>query len=313
LSAFAEQLSVRRKSEGDGMSACDDYRSMVPLFMDDELRGYELQDFQRHIGECAECKRVLAQEQALSHLLHRNRPLYHAPEVLRASVSRILSSEAHAGLRVPDRLRRRVLRMLTSPLRNTVRPAFRWKQMVAFGLLTALIFFFIPPTVQRVRANAFVETAAATHRSYLEGNLPMELRTSSPADVTAWFAGKVPFHFQLPESQQTASGQQIYWLVGSRLVNFEGTYAALTTYETRQQKVSLLVVSDRSARAEGGEEVQSGRLTFHDHTVGGLNVITWSNHGLTYALVSSLPRSARQSCLVCHQNMADRLNFSHQP
>jgi hypothetical protein len=24
-----------------------------------------------------------------------------------------------------------------------------------------------------------------------------------------------------------------------------------------------------------------------------------------------LPGSARQSCLVCHQNMADRLNFSH--
>jgi mycothiol system anti-sigma-R factor len=293
------------------MSACDDYRAMVPLFLDDELSGYELQEFKQHIAECAECKRVSAQEQGLSQLLHRNRPLYHAPEILRARISGILSSEAHAGVHASDRLRRRVLRVLVSPLSGFIEPALRWKQLIAAGLVTTLVLLFAPPTIQRVRANAFVDTAAATHRSFLEGNLPMEIRTSSPAEVTAWFAGKVPFHFQLPESQQTAGGQQIYRLVGSRLVNFKGTYAALTTYELKEQKISLLIVSDTSARAEGGEEIQSGRLMFHDHTVGTFKVITWSNHGLTYALVSSLPGSARQSCLVCHENMADHLKYSH--
>lgn len=139
----------------------------------------------------------------------------------------------------------------------------------------------------------------------------MEIQTSSPAEVIAWFAGKVPFHFQLPESQQGTRGDQIYRLIGSRLVNFRGAFAALTTYEMPGQKISLLVVSDKSARAMGGEEVQSGRLTFHDHTVGSFHVVTWSNHGLTYALVSALPASARQSCLVCHQNMADRLKFPY--
>jgi mycothiol system anti-sigma-R factor len=293
------------------MSACDDYRAMVLPFSDDELRGQELHDFEQHIAECAECKEVLAQEQALSHLLHRSRPLYHAPESLRARVSGILSSEVHSVVRAPDGLRRRVLRILASPFRGLTEPAQRWRQLIVAGVVTILVLLLVPPAIQRVRANAFVETAAATHRSYLAGNLPMEIHTSSPDQVTAWFAGKVPFHFQLPESQQTASGQQIYKLVGSRLVNFRGKYAALTTYEMKEQKISLLVVSDESARAEGGEAVQSGRLTFHDHTVGTFKVITWSNHGLTYALVSSLPGSARQSCLVCHQNMADRRNFSH--
>jgi anti-sigma factor (TIGR02949 family) len=293
------------------MSTCDDYRAMVPLFLDDELRDHELQDFEKHIVDCAECKHVLAQEQALSQLLHRNRPLYHAPEGLRAHVSGILSSEAHLGVHAPERLRRRILRILASPLRGFAQPTFRWKQLAAVALATLLAVLFIPSIVQRLRANAFVEAAAATHRSYLEGSLPMEIHSSSPAAVTSWFAGKVPFHFQLPESQQTVSGQQIYRLVGSRLVNFKGSYAALTTYEMREQKISLLVISDKSARAEGGEEIQSGRLMFHDHTVAGFKVITWSNHGLTYALVSSLPGSARQSCLVCHQNMADHLKFSH--
>jgi mycothiol system anti-sigma-R factor len=291
------------------MSACDDYRAMVPLFLDDELRGHELQDFEQHIEECAECRQVLAQERALSQLLHRNRPLYHAPDALRARVTGILTSETRSAVQAPEWLRRRILRILASPLGGFVQPAFRWRQLAAVALVTVLAFLLIPPMFQRVRANAFVETAAATHRSYLDGNLPMEIQTTSADEVTAWFAGKVPFHFQLPESQHSASEQQIYRLVGSRLVNFKGSYAALTTYEMKEQRISLLVASEKSARAEGGEEVQSGSLTFHDHTVGTFKVITWSNHGLTYALVSSLPGSARQSCLVCHQNMADHLQF----
>jgi anti-sigma factor (TIGR02949 family) len=293
------------------MSACDDYRSMVPLFLDDELSGDDAEDFLRHVASCADCRQLLEEEQALSRLLHRARPLYQAPDVLRMRVSGILASEMHTDIRAPDRLRRRILRILrilASPIRGSAQP-FRRKPLAAAALLTILVLPFIPPIVQNARANAFVEAAAATHRSYLEGNLPMEIHTSSPAAVTAWFAGKVPFHFQLPESQQTASSPQVYRLVGSRLISFRGAYAALTTYEMQNQKISLLVISEQSARAEGGDEVQSGRLTFHDRFVGGFKVTTWSNHGLTYALVSSLPGTAQQSCLVCHQNMADHLKF----
>ena len=293
------------------MRACDAYRSMIPLFLDDELSGDELHDFRRHLVGCTDCQELLAEERALSQLLHRTRPLYQAPEVLRTRVSNIISSEVKSGFHTPERLRRSILRILAARRKNAATPALRWKQLVAVGLVTVVLFLFTPAIVQRARANAFVEAAATTHQSYLEGNLPMKIHTSSPTAVTARFAGKVPFHFQLPESQQPMNGPQIYQINGSRLINFRGAHAALTTYEMRGEKISLLVVPDNSARAEGGEAVQSGSLTFHYHTVGDFKVITWSNHGLTYALVSSLPGSAQQSCLVCHQNMADHLKFSH--
>jgi anti-sigma factor (TIGR02949 family) len=292
------------------MRVCDDYRSMVPLFLDNELTGNELEDFRKHIISCTDCEELLAEEQALSELLHRSRPLYQAPEVLRARVSGILSSEVHSSLHAPERLRRRILRVLAAPLGSVTQPTFSWKQLVAMGLVIVLAILFVPQIVQRARANAFVEAAAATHRSYLEGNLPMELHTSSPAAVTAWFTGKVPFHFQLPDSQPPRNGEPVYRLTGSRLVNFNGAFAALTTYEMPGEKISLLVVSDKSAHAEGGEAVQSGKLTFHYHAVGDFKVITWSNKGLTYALVTSLSASAQRSCLVCHQDMADGLKFS---
>ena len=294
------------------MTACDDYHTMIPLFLDDELSGNELQEFQEHLKGCADCKELLEEEQALSQLLRRNRPLYEAPEVLRTRVSSLLSSEDRSAFHAPERLRKRILRRLAVPLRGAPEAAFGWKRLAAVGLVIVFAFLFAPQMVQRAHANAFVDAAATTHRSYLEGNLPMEIHTSSASAVTAWFAGKVPFHFRLPESQQLLNGQQIYQLNGSRLISFRGSYAALTTYEMGKDKISLLVVPTTSALAEGGDAVQSGKLTFHYHMVGDLKVITWSTRGLTYALVSSLPGSAQQSCLVCHQNMADRLNFSHQ-
>jgi hypothetical protein len=57
--------------------------------------------------------------------------------------------------------------------------------------------------------------------------------------------------------------------------------------------------------------VRSGDLTFHYRSGANSQVITWTNHGLTYALVSSLTGSPQHSCLVCHQDMAEQNLFKH--
>jgi hypothetical protein len=96
-------------------------------------------------------------------------------------------------------------------------------------------------------------------------------------------------------------------------VSYKGHDAALVMYETQREKISLLVASTRSAEIAGGDEVRSGTLLFHYLTQEEFKVITWSNHGLAYALVSSVSASARESCLVCHQNMPDRDLYRTRP
>jgi hypothetical protein len=164
--------------------------------------------------------------------------------------------------------------------------------------------------MQRSRADSYIEAAIAAHRSFLNGSLPLEIQSESPSVVTAWFAGKVPFTFRLPSSAEESDHQQVYRLTGGRLVNYNGGYAALIAYQMQRQKISLLVSSTSSAVAAGGEEILSSGIVFHYRKQASFNVITWSNHGLTYALISSLPGSGRQSCLVCHQNMADGNRFN---
>ena len=167
--------------------------------------------------------------------------------------------------------------------------------------------------LRQANANSYIKAAVTAHRGSLDGSLPLEILSESPTVVAAWFDGKVPFNFRLPGSTQEPGHEQVYRLTGGRLVAYKGGYAALVSYQMQQQKISLLVSSGNSAAAAGAEEIPSGGIVFHYSKRGSFNVITWSNHGLTYALVSSLPGSGRQSCLVCHQNMADGDHFNpHQ-
>jgi anti-sigma factor RsiW len=160
-----------------------------------------------------------------------------------------------------------------------------------------------------VRAANYVEAAVATHRSCLDGDLPLELHSNSPEQVAAWFSGKVPFPFRLPKAQVAPDSLPAYQLTGASLVKYRGKLAALVTYQKQKEKISLLVASADSAVVAGGEEVRSGKLTFHYRTDEGFNVVTWTNHGLSYALVSSVSGPARESCMVCHQSIADQHNF----
>ncbi len=143
----------------------------------------------------------------------------------------------------------------------------------------------MPRTLRQSRANSYIEAAIAAHRSFLNGSLPLEIQSESPSVVTAWFAGRVPYNFRLPSSAEESGHEQVYRLTGGRLVNYKDGYAALVAYQVQQQKISLLVSSSKSAVAAGGEEVPSGGIVFHYSKQASFNVITWSTHGLTYALI----------------------------
>jgi mycothiol system anti-sigma-R factor len=266
------------------MNTCEEHSHNVLLYLDNELRGQELENFRAHLAGCVACREQLEAEQEFSDLLHRSRPLYTAPDKLRARV--IAAQHASISHRTPDRLRKRVLRLLKPSLPTPKSPVFPWSALAAMALVFVLGMVFIPTIARHARAATYVDTALTTHRSYLDGKLPLEIESGSPQAVTAWFAGKVPFDFRLPTSQASPNGEPAYRQVGARLVNYRGGYAALVAYAMRNERISLLVASDKAAEAYGGEEIRSRGLTFHYHTKAGFNVITWSTHGLTYALVS---------------------------
>jgi anti-sigma factor RsiW len=286
-----------------------DYGATIELYLDKELIGPDLEEFRGHLEACAACRVELEVREELGRLLRRSRPLYSAPDALRDRAMRTTELLPSSGPYTPPRLRKRILRILARPVQSAGSGVRHWPMLVAAILLVAAGLLPIPGILRQASANSYIEAAVAAHRSSLNGSLPLEIKSESPSAVTTWFAGKVPFNFRLPEAAEEVGHEQVYRLTGGRLVNYKDGYAALVSYRMQQQTISLLVASSKSATAAGGEGVPSGGIVFHYSKQMGFAVITWSTHGLTYALVSSLPGSGRQSCMVCHQNMAtgDRL------
>ena len=289
------------------MNSCHECGAKILLYLDKALTGQELEEFRRHLDSCSNCREYVEAEKALSHVLYRVRPLYSAPDALRR---RVAATNAHLAANAGfDPVYQRVFRAFR---RLPPRKPNRLSRFMAPAFAACAIAFclaIVPNVVRQVRAANYVETAVAQHRRYLSGTLDAGLRSSSPELVTAWFAGKVPFNFRLPAGQAFPENKPTYQLTGARLVNCNGNHAALVTYESSSDKISLFVASSSTAVVAGGDEVRFRTLTFHYHTNSGFKVITWSNHGLSYALVYSASAAARTSCLVCHQNMADSKSF----
>ena len=292
------------------MKGCHDYGETIQLYLDWELSGQDFDDFPAHLEQCEACRTELEAEERLSALLHRSRPLHSAPDALRARVMQAAESFNSTTSYAPPHVRRRIATASAWPLQAAGRGAHKWVALVAILLLVAAGLLLLPGIMRRSRANNYIDAAVAAHRSFLNGGLPLEVRSDLPSVVTAWFSGKVPFTFRVPSSAEESEHQQLYRLTGGRLVNYKNEYAALIAYQMKRQKISLLVSASRFAVAVGGEEVPSGGIIFHYSKQANFNVITWSNLGLTYALVSSLTGSGQESCLVCHQSMSDGGRFS---
>jgi anti-sigma factor RsiW len=292
------------------MNQCDNYSMAVQLYLDNELLGSAQEFFLTHVNECAHCREQLESEQRLSALLRRTHPLYPASEQLRARVEGVVTHHSAAAGDRRFELRKRLVSFFSRPVEHVRRPTINLRVVASGFAAIALVVAFVPFTLQRVRAAEYVDTAVSAHRNYLEGKLPLEFNSDSPGEIASWFAGKVPFHFELPASQVGANVDPAFRLSGARVLSFRGGHAALVTYHSKGEEISLLVASSKSATAfGGGDALRSNGLTFYFTSKGGFNVVTWTNHGLTYALVSSLHGSAQHSCLVCHQNFANRNEF----
>jgi anti-sigma factor RsiW len=287
------------------MNPCDEYAVTTLRYLDNELKGEELEDFCSHLESCTDCRVRLEAETELSETLRRSRPLYSAPASLRERVAALVvqpSERNHDQDRTDQRAHRGVLKHLSN-----------WKILVPAAAVLALCLAFVPDILRNVQAASYVETAVAAHRKCLSGNLSSGFQSNSAEEITAWFAGKLPFDFRLPTAESAPEKSPAYRISGAALVDYRGSPAALVMYETHDDKISLLVDSSRSAIVAGGNQVRFGTLTFHYRTNAGFKVITWNNHDLSYALVSSVSGSPRASCMVCHQNMADRGNFDIHP
>jgi len=267
---------------------CDDIRGRLTLYLDDELQGTERATVEAHLSECESCRAIFSRELDFLNTVRGGGQLYVAPPELRARVQQILR---------PQRSSR-----------------FNWMVAAAAVLLVLLLPVVAWRIVKRADqpeqgpASSFALLAAETHLRHVRGQLPLEVESTSPQDISSWFVNKVNFRVKLPNYQESSGQEKLYVLEGARLVGFQNDYAAYVAYQMKERPISLVITSASAVEPTGGEEIAAGGLKFHYNAIDGLKVLTWSDRGLTYALVSDLEERGQQSCIVCHEGAKDQ-NF----
>src|SRR5262249_48320116 len=152
------------------MSGCTQYEAKTLRYLDGDLRGLELEDFRSHLESCENCRAQVETEQNLSRILRQSRPLYSAPASLRARVSAATTQDPSAARAVKG-LGERAQQVLRWPSRGVARHFLRLQVLAPAVLTIALCLAFVPNIARHVRAASFIETAVATHRSYVAGSL----------------------------------------------------------------------------------------------------------------------------------------------
>src|SRR5215469_4276298 len=259
------------------MNECDYIESRRSFYLDDELRADERGAFEEHLDRCQSCRDEVTKERQFLEGLRQAGPLYEAPVELRRRIEEIAS---RGGLRD-------VTPVGTESPSHSLRSQ-SWLLGSGFA------------------RSWFAKLAVEAHQQHLGGELSLEISSTSPEVVSDWFSGQVSFSVKLPNYQEASGQDQLYQIEGGRVVQFNNDPAAYVSYQMDKQPISLLVTTDSVAAPSGGEEVVSKGITFHYDTIDGFKVITWSDRGLTYALVSNLKERGQQSCLVCHQGTRDK-------
>ncbi|MCU1252756.1 MAG: hypothetical protein JWQ49_5785 [Edaphobacter sp.] len=268
----------------------DDYSIMIQLFIDDELKGQEREDLISHLNDCARCQEELEEAKAFSARVRGARPQVEAPQALREKILSHMSDPTNRATSDPP-----------AQKRFAVRP-YRWPLAAAATFLVAVSSVLSISHLRREsRAKSFVDAAVAEHHGSGEGR-PLEVQSSLPDVVAAWFAQRVSFPFRMPNAGIAADDRAKYTLAGGRLVKFGGEPAALLEFRMANNRISLLVSSDKLAAATGGKVTRSAGLSFHARDLGELHVATWDNKGLTYALISSVAMGSSRSCFSCHRD-----------
>lgn len=292
------------------INSCDQFRLQMGLYLDDELHQGEREEFEAHLGCCLECREVCAQEERLLQNVRASRPLYKAPAELHEWLEQNISFVPEP-MTASYTLRERIQEVL----KPGGMPKFELRLFRLLALAVVLIFVAFAGVLflqlrrepnRFPKPSDFALMAVETHLRRLRGQLPLEVISDSPEMISSWFAGKVPFRLQLPNYQESSRQEKLYHLEGARLVALNNDYAAYVAYKMKQSPITLVVTANSVAMPSGGEEIVSKGLKFHYDSINGLKVITWSDRGLTYALVSNLEERGQQSCLVCHAGTKDR-------
>jgi anti-sigma factor RsiW len=231
--------------------ACEPWTEKLDAYIDGELLAGEARAFDEHLRGCSSCA-----AQALR-IVQQKRAVHAAGQKF-----------------TPGRaFRARIQKTIAAP-----RPTLwsgRWLPIfvtaTAAVLLIASAFLL---TLQRDRRadHQLISELVDQHVTVLASANPVDVVSTDRHTVKPWFAGKIPFTFNLPELQGSP-----FVLVGGRVSYLSQSPGAELIFRVRQHQISVFIFQDQGLREPRGNEPTRTALSFQ--------VRTWRQNGLRYFVI----------------------------
>jgi anti-sigma factor RsiW len=224
------------------------WTAKLDAYLDGELESGEMAQLDGHLRECPAC----------------------AAEGLRRLQWK-KSIQGAAQRYVPDpRLRQRVQKKIAHR-----RPVQRWWPAYAFTVAVLLLLVgvaILREGSRQERNSRIVSELADLHVSTLASSTPVDVVSSDRHTVKPWFAGKIPFTFDLPELQGSP-----FELVGGRVSYLEQSPGAQLIFRVRQHQISVFIFQERAIPGGFPSVGPVDARSFH--------LETWTRNHLRYFVI----------------------------
>jgi anti-sigma factor RsiW len=272
--------------------ACHELRLQCAAYADDELGVDAALEVERHLVECAACRRVVGRQRHLSRALRELYPIGELPAGLEGRTRFALFGPTSVrGIAVAGA----VVAALAGVSGYL---ASRADRAPAFPSAPA---HDARPGLDPLRSDARVAdpapavvAAATLHRDVDAGTRGLELATTDVAAVNAWLRERLPFAGAIGKP-----GSDAIRVSGAARVMLGEHPAALVRYRTAAGTISLFVI-DEPVWSEGAPPVRVGNVDFRIFQRRGLDVIGWSHASISYLLVSEDGLTTGEACAACH-------------
>ena len=233
--------------------ACGEWRAKIETYADGELPVAEQASFDAHLRTCAACA---------------------ADALARVQMKRATAGAAKRYVPSAD-FRRRIEKQFAA------KPRGNWLKLWLPGLAVAAAVLILALVLGNQWKGSQQESTLAEladlHTATLASAAPVDVISTDRHTVKPWFAGKLPFTFNLPELQGTP-----FTLIGGRVTYLHQTPGAQLLFQVRQHKISVFIFQDKPGLnfTLNGSDAVSKQLTF--------NLQTFSAGGLRYFVISDV-------------------------
>lgn len=235
---------------------CANVGECIGSYLDNELELARSVEIEKHLCNCADCRRACEQASAMRSALRQHAAYFAAPDQLRSDIRSTLRSRAKPAARA-SRL----------PWLN-----FGAALAIAFVVTWGLASYWPAQN----SAERLPQEIVAGHVRSLQADHLADVASSDRHTVKPWFSGKLDFS---PTVQDLAA--KGFPLLGGRLDYIESRPVAALVYRHRQHVINLFMWP-----AETDENAPPKALSRQ-----GYQLVNWTASGMVYCAVSDI-RSA---------------------